>query len=540
MKSFLIPLLILLFLSSFTYATNDIFYKGELQLNLNKEFFSAGELLQGNIIVSNENDFPIANAYVVLDIQQGCNIPTYPSQFSDCDNIFAEKKIEGINLVANSQKQIQFSYKLPETLKSGIYRIDAYFKTNKTPIVGLPFIFAGPKYVPFQVDGNGNFPYVKILRTKSKFKGIEKEIRDWKNTLEYPDWPWSAGPVGVPVEGEKKILGQIFVENQINVSVSGLTLNVSVCEWDDTSCKIFSTKNYKFSLNPKETKAINISLTAPNIPGAYAIRLQVFKGGELLSLYKSRVIVVGKTARIRKLYVNKPYFRKGENMKLNVLVGTSPDHYYYPEMRDSSIQISVKDLNSNKVIYSNSTKIDELSKKNVLVPLEFNFIAPVELSKFEVSTKILSAEGRVYDKYNILINSKNFASELKNITLFKKYNLKNHLLSLKLCAFDKDGIPVKTEMQTILRDNISKKILKEEKLMAENCAWLNCSSSPGKIYLLTVNAGKQFEFQINISEIINETNGIKKKNYNFVLLVGGIGLIIIILVSLIVVWRVKK
>ena len=538
MKKSVLLILIVLLLFPLVHATNDIFYKGGLQLNLDKEFYSAGNLLSGTLLLSNENDFPISNAYVVLDVQVGCDMPTYPSQFSDCDNIFMERKIIGINLNANSQKEIKFQYKLPENLKSGIYRIDAYFKTNRTPIVGLPFIFAGAKYVAFQVNGTGNFPYVKILRTKTEFKGIEKEVGNWKNTSEYPDWPWSAGPVGVPVVGGENIMGQVFVENQLNSSVSGLTLKVSVCEWDDTSCKILSTKNYEFSLSPKEIKDINISIGAPKDPEAYAIRLQIFKNDELLSLYKSRVIVVGKTARIRKLYINKPYFRKGNHVIINVLAGTSPDHYYYPEVVNSSVQVFVKDLNSNKVVFSESKKINRLSKENVLVPAKFEFTTPVKLSNFELASKIMSDKGKIYDKYSVTIDSKNFASELENITLSANYNPETYLLSLKLCAFDKNGLPVKTNMQAILRNNSSRKILKEEILKAENCAWLNFTTPAGKKYLLTINAKKQFEFQLKVPKINKIQKESGKYNYGFVLLIGT-SLAIIILLSVLI-WRVKK
>ncbi len=535
MREHLILLLVFFLIVGGTVsAEENIFYNGGMKIETQKIHYLPGESFEGSAILFNEENFPLISAYLIVVLQEGCEKPTYPTQFSDCDNIFLEDKIENINLGANSQKRIDFSYKLPENLKQGVYRADFYFKTNRTPIVGLPFILSGSNYVSFTIDGSAQFPSVKILRTKTYFKGVERELGVWKNDSEYPKWPWSAGPVGIPVESQ--IIGNVSIQNEISTATDNLELLVSVYGWDDTSSELISSKKYNFSLNPSEQKIIPVELNAPEKAGAYTIRLEVLQDNQKLSVYKTRVIVIGETARIRKLYVNKPYFKENDALQINMLVGTSPDHYTKPTMKDLTASVEVIDLSTGALVLRSSKKISELSSENKLILVNFTKKLKKQLSNFKVTGKIVSSKKEVYDVYEIVVNSENFVSGVDNITVaLENYDSETRNLTIKICTFNKDQIPVSTEIQAILRDDLN--IIKNQKLSCSPCTYLNFIAEKQN-YTLFVSANKQqFNFPISVPENSISTND-KESSSLIWGLIGGAA--IIVLISLFLLWRGKK
>ncbi len=464
---------------------SDIFFNGNIEFSL-RAAYKAGDSISTEMAVSNLEDFPIAEGQIVIDIVQGCDIPAYPSQLSDCDNIFHEAVIGDLSIPAKSSIRVPFSFKLPPDLKKGKYRMDAYFSTKRTTIVGIGYIHLPGIYKAFDVEGSLDFPQAKILRTQTALKN-------------------ATGPIGVLVEPSEMVRGEVFVKNEIPNNISNMSLDIKVCSWDDTSCPDPFEQSLEFSLQKNQTKKLDISFPAPEKPDAYAVRLEVRAGERLISLYRSRLIVSGQTAKIRKLYVDRPHYRKGETATITVMLSGSPDHYTKPKVFDVNLGITLKDLNGDSVAFSKAETIPELSSETGLIRKSFSFAAPETLAKFEVCA-VAAKGGTVFDEYCYIIDASKFLTGKHKMTLQGQFDTQSMIYSGNLCVFD-GSLPAETMARIVImeRENIVKNYLDEIK----QCSDLYFSFSPGKEYIVLVNdldSGEQSRFALKASPSSPEEN----------------------------------
>ncbi len=371
MNGKIIALVALLFMASLVQAES-LFYTGDMAIKLNKEVFLPGDELKATITLSNVESIPIADAYIVVDLVAGKDY-YYPSQTSDADNIFAEKKITGINIEGGGKVSKEFTYTLPANLAGGDYRIDAYAKTGRTHIIGVPHIFASPEMKQFRVrSGESNeFPQANIVRTKTKFHEF-------------------LGPIGPGIDPGANIENEVFVKNTSSRELKNLSLFVGLCEWDDTYCESFESEDTKTiaSLKAGEEKAVSVSLKAGAIPDAYAIRLELRNSeGELLSFYRNRSVVYGETAKIHKLNVNDYMFKQDDTVKISVLVGASPDHYRWPTFENFTLKAWVEDLESGAVVGSGERVLKSIYGAEQL-KVNFEFPTSNALNLFKVCASI--------------------------------------------------------------------------------------------------------------------------------------------------------
>ncbi len=462
-------------------ATSELFYSGDVTYDLKDTYFP-GDILETELQISNMEQFPLAGAYIIIDIVEGCKTPTYPSQNSDCDNIFFEKIIRNINIDPQSQVSVPFSYQLSSDLKTGTYRMDVYLRTKKTPILGMAHIHLPGRHKSFTITANGQEPSIKILRTKT-------HILD------------TTGPVGPPASPASEVTGTVYIENTKDTPQDH-SLFISICSWDDTGCDNFITeKTYPFSIPAKETKNIDFSFTAPEKPDAYAVRLEVKdKSGSTKSLYRSRLIVTGKAAKIRKLWVNKRYYNAGENVDLNTLIFGSPDHYTYPVVTNADLQLSLKDLNTNKILYRNTEQIPELSSNIGLITKKYTFLTEKSLDKFEICAQITSETSELYDRYCYIIDSQKYTSNIRKYTLDEKhFNKDTMTFSANLCVVDGSGMPVSTDTQITVIDNLNRESVMSESITINNCHPLKFIFNPHTPYMMTVNdigIARQYRFEL--------------------------------------------
>lgn len=472
-----------------TYAKEgEIFYNGDANFDLNSGYI-AGENIETNIELTNMESFPIADAYLVIEILEGCETLTYPSQNSDCDNVFFEKVVSNITLDSLGKMTVPFSYKLPDDLKSGTYRMDVFLRTKKTPIVGMVHIFVPGKSTSFFVTGSGSESSIKILRTKTQVLGFE-------------------GPIGSPSKPGATVDGSVYVENLIDSSQDGLTMHVSLCPWDDTECAnggFIVQKIYSFSLNSKETKEIDIFFTAPMKPDAYAIRLEV-KDKALVtrSLYRNRLIVTGETAKIRKLWINKRYYAPGEKAELNTLIFTSPDHYTSPFMYGVKLLVSVKDLNADVIVFQKTEVIPELSDNVVYVSKNYEFVTGSVLQKFEICAQLSSKDDLFYDSYCYVIDSTKFTSKAHNYRLDKKvFDKETSEFSAELCVTDASGMPVFSSADISVTDLGKQEYVLKDNINIDPCHQVKFAYRPDVLYRMVINdkeARKQSKFEIQYYE----------------------------------------
>ncbi|MBI4052460.1 MAG: hypothetical protein HY394_00305 [Candidatus Diapherotrites archaeon] len=380
-------------------------FSGDLSVRLNKTEFSAGETIRAEINLLNLDDSPLFDADVISEIVQG-NGFYYPSQSSDVDNIFFEKKIGNISIAPHYAKKVSFEYAIPKDAAPGNYRMDVYLRNRRAPVVGIAHIFAAPKSVRFKVSGNGAFPQAKIVRTKTEFHH-------------------QPGPVGPGIAAGQKIESTVFVENASASEMRGLELRVGICDWDDTACDRFleEKKIPVGSVAAGKTAEVNVSLAAPELPSAYAIRLElVDSGGRTQSIYRNRSVVLGPTAKIRKVSLNDYSFGENENVELEYLIGPSPDHYTLPRpvFENFSLRVSVKDERSGKEVFSGEQAFDKIAIPDFFTT-KFPFDVKSKLDFFTVCSQI-EKQSKVFDRYCFTINAEEFAAQEKKAKLAVSWN----------------------------------------------------------------------------------------------------------------------
>jgi hypothetical protein len=399
-KSFFLFILAVAFFSSLVlaqspeedYFSENPLYKGDVYFSLDKDVYSAGENLSAEFVVSNMEDFPIVGAYLVVEVAKG------GEPGSDTENIFYETVLRDINLPPLGKVTVPFNYVLPFDLASGNYSLEAYLKTDRTGIVGLPHIFLSPVYKSFSVAGTGRFPYAMISRLDSLFVN-------------------ESGQVGPGVDAGSMVEGVIsIVRDSGSFSLDGLVLSVYVCEWDDTACVVpgdfYWSGDYPVTASQvNDSQAlVGVGFAAPIRPSAYAIRLELKDPfGRIVSLYRSRIVVFGETARIRKMAVDKFYYGVGDMGRIMVLVGPSPDHYTNPVSLNATVSVFIN--SEGKALYTGSSVVPEISGLSYPVTVfeSCYFSSPGELKRFEVCSQIESSSGLLFDRYCYLVDSSKFA-----------------------------------------------------------------------------------------------------------------------------------
>lgn len=487
----LLPLLIL----SNAYAFEEsIFYRGDIFVKGIENSYKPGESLNVTFELVNRENFPIFDAYLVIEVVYGAEKPYYPSQFSDEDTIIYEDIIENIYIAPKSSVEIPWSFKLPETLRDGIYRIDVFLVTKKAIVVGFPAILLPGAYKTFIVEGYGEFPCIRILRTKTEFGGYK-------------------GPVGTPAEPSSEISANVFVENYCSEKIKDLKLKLDICKWTDTPCERVSFYETTFSIEPKSTKEISINISAPKKPDAYAVRIVVADNkGNVHSIYRSRIIVKGATAKIRKMYLDGISLEANKKRELFVLVSGSPDHYTKPNITNVELYSFIKDLKADRIVEEFVKKFP-LIRTGDLIMVNFSFIPTTDLYEFEVCS-FIRKNSEILDNYCYNVSSKAFTKSKGDYSFKFSYFIKDSQLFLNICSY-KFNLPVNTTVSSVIFSCNNTLLLYKEKLILNPCnvLMLNLDKKNLECKLGIVDEnGKKHDFTLSLKEEFtrNETRGISE------------------------------
>lgn len=480
-KTALVFAILAIFLSNVMAV--ELFYESNMFVSLNKTEFAPGETLEANIDIMNSEEFPIAEAYLVFELVQGEKY-YYPSQTKDRDNVFFEENVEGVNIAPFDRVSKSFSYQLPSDLAPGSYRFDVYAKTKNTHMVGAPHIFGSPKSINFTVSGgNGSFPEVRFVRTKTRFHQF-------------------LGPVGPGIDSGEEIENEVFVQNDSEKTLKNLTLFVGLCEWDDTSCDSYSSKATEkiASLGPGEETAVSVKLTAPELPGAYSIRLELKDSEDkLISLYRNRSIVYGGTAKIHQLNVSDYIFNKGDEGTVEMLIGPSPDHYTWPSFDNFNAKVWIEDVrDNNSVVFTEEIPIVSIASPDFLEK-SFAFTAEKELDLFNVCGEI-TKDGVEHESTCYLVDASLFPEKVQvsEIDVQWDYDFSEGTLNLVFSNIDSKVNELDAAfllMDFANNDLVVTKSLKDDSPMMESL------EVPPKNFVLILNnftTRKQQKIEINL------------------------------------------
>jgi hypothetical protein len=461
-----------------------VFYSGVVSVGLDKESYAAGEVVRATIKADNLEDFPLVNCSFVVDVVRGGYEHVYPSQLSDADNVVYEAVFGGLDFDGLLEKNVSFAYAIPVDAGGGLYRLEAYFRADRTPVVGIPHIFLSPVYVSFNVSGAGDFPLAHIVRTETVFENV-------------------SGPVGAGVYPGSNVKGLVFVKSDSSRPLEGLVLDVVVCEWDDTSCveaqRVWS-QIFNVSVAANKTVRVEVAFAAPSEPDAYAIRMELKdKDGRTLSLYRNRLIVQGEAARVRKLAVDKPYYSSGDVGSIRLLIGPSPDHYTKPVVRNLKAYVDLRQ--GAKVVYSGSFVVSELSGEAGLIYKTFSFTAPQDVRDFTVCSKLESENGTLFDEYCYDVISSHFKVPEAGINASWTFDSKGKV-EVRLCSGDSSKAGVSVSAVLVAREG-GKVAGYLENIALAPCDDVSFDSGGGE-YLLVVTDEKtnaQFEFNMSVPVI---------------------------------------
>lgn len=435
-------------------ASASMFYNGHLAVQLEKKNYSAGETLKGALDVSNFEQVAFNDSYIVLELVSGnAGALDYPSQFKDDGVLFLEKKI-GVKLPGGQQKKIGFEIPLPKNLAGGTYTLDAYFVTKRTPIVGIPHIFASPISTEFEVSGTGDFPQLNIVRTKTLFNR-------------------QAGPVGPPSEPSADIKGEVFVMNGTKKTLKNITVWAGLCNWDDTSCEKFSSEDSKkIDVAANGETKVELALKAPELPGAYAIRIEAREeGNRVVSLYRNRAIVIGPTGRIKKLDVSTQKLEPEKEVSINLLLGASPDHYTDPDFNDFDLKAWVEKQGAK--LFEKTEHVDSLPFVDIEREYKFLFVPQTNSDSFKVCSSVVKGttimDEYCFDVEPIEVQAQALSSSRGRVEVDYSYSVASGKLQVSVCGFDKDNLPEAIDIALSLLELGSGKKIADSQYAGSEC-----------------------------------------------------------------------
>ena len=186
-----------------------------------------------------------------------------------------------------------------------------------------------------------------------------------------------------------------------------MKIGISVCEWATVFCETHDEKFFDVpSLEPGKGIGVVVGLTAPQLPSAYAIQLTLYDGEETESIYKSRVIVSGGTAKARKIYLDG---LDTKNYSLSVLYSGSPDHFAYPVFENFSIGMEI--YRSGVMLEDEYAEIDSIATTDIFS------------QKFSIKSKLFDYVCVKVKKDSVVYEEECFTAEIEEIQ--KAYDIVN-------------------------------------------------------------------------------------------------------------------
>lgn len=432
------------------YSNSDVSWKGFVEIFLEKDSFNENEDIKGSVLISNYENSSLIGGRLVLQVVEGEY--DYPSQFTK-ENIIYENSIEDIWLIPIYGKKVDFV--IPK-INSGNYRIDAYFWVLKSKMVGSNSILYNPISKELKINGEQT-KRVVIQRDKTNFEGL-------------------IGQEGFPIGPGKEFTGKVFIKNESNLEKKDLVLEISMCDWSVAFCNENTVikKQIKIgNLASQEEKEIQVKLTAPIIPSAYEINMEINSNGIIESIYKNRAIVTGGTAKLRKIFMTRI---ENENYGFTATFTGSPDHFTNPDFENFELIFE---------LYNLDKKIEEKKEQITLIKsieLQSSFFK-IDSKEFDKACIIIEKDKLIYEKecFSIKLKELKEMNEQvypKLVNVSWEYDQEKELLEIIL---KKEVINAKlillSEDKTIFEEEVFGKIQKYSKTI----------STPKKTIILIVD-----------------------------------------------------
>jgi len=436
MRKLLLAFALVLFaLPAFSYTFTDLTWNGLVTVSLDNDKVTEGSPITGTVVIDNLEQYPIVGERLVFQV--GSGEYKYPSQFAS-DNIVSETSIIDIWVLPSSNKIIPFS--IP-SLKAGKYHLDTYSWVLKSKLIGASSVMYNPQTIDFEVTGQTTKPNAEIDRAQTVFGDESK---------------WYSGPVGFPVKSEEKFFGKVFIKNPSTETKSSMKLEISMCDWAVVFCDPTTLEKKTFdvpSIAAGATAEVAVELTAPSIPSAYEINMQLKNASSTESIYKNRVIVSGGTSKARKIYVDGLADR---NYLLNVFIAGSPDHFTNPDFNDFTLSVE---------IYDEAQKLEEKSVNIAGIGMDDVLMQPFDVTDkmFTKACVKVKKDGKTFESecFTVPLKELQEAYDAAHPELVKaewRYDESGKALTITLTKKTKPvnaKVRIFTSSKTIILENVS-------------------------------------------------------------------------------------
>ncbi|HMP67620.1 MAG TPA: hypothetical protein PKA60_02635 [Candidatus Paceibacterota bacterium] len=366
--------------------------------------------------INNKNPYPIVDGYVFARVSQ-MNENSFSEGYDIIDEFFVAEKIA---IDGSSEKELNFSWNVPNSIGSGQYRVDYYFVVgNKFNLAGLPFtneINAG--FTLFDIESSQNRNFI-LDRTNTKFNSEKYE--------HIGNWPFFSDETGATITQPIKNL----TSSPINVDVS-----YDLFYWDSVNeLNLIDSKKETVTVSSNSSFDLEYNLgSAEEI--VYYLRITAEKDGQK-SIVNIRFInesADSEGARINYPAITKFPISKSENLRAFVCFHGVSDNS--SEQKIVSLKLTDK---SGNIIASDSYQTEVTSQMQALA---MDIISGKDYKYLKLNAEITDLSGKVLDFYEAeydcnTLQSKSCYDEKKglydkNLILYSLFALLS-LLVLILC-----------------------------------------------------------------------------------------------------------
>ncbi|MBI3051603.1 hypothetical protein HYY74_04035 [Candidatus Woesearchaeota archaeon] len=388
---------ILLILALALVSASLVSAAASIQAFTNEPVYPAGSDGYLNVKVTNSGPDAILDGYLVVAF---LSLEPRANQFS-------EEVYRGLHLRVGEAGSYRVNLSIPGSAPAGVYRAEIYLKDGRSAVVGWPWSYISPAVVYFRVNSSASAPQVSISRNSTVVCGVLSGVEGC--------YPSQFGPT---VQPGSIVMSRVAVSS---ASARQLILDYDVYEWDDT---LGEKAVYSVSKPISVSEGINefpVEFTSPLKPTAYAVKVSVYDGQQLLSIYRNRFVVAGSGARIVELSADKPGYEAGDaaNVKA-VFVGPADG------ISNVSGRLGLKFLGKDGEVLAEFGKdfsfgrvAHDITGANANANMDdavltFNVKEPVD--EFSVLVEAVS-EGKAIDSYEISSKSSSFAPQIASASL---------------------------------------------------------------------------------------------------------------------------
>ncbi|MBI3051274.1 hypothetical protein HYY74_02345 [Candidatus Woesearchaeota archaeon] len=388
---------ILLILALALVSASLVSAAASIQAYTNEPVYSAGTSGYLNVKVTNSGPDAMLDGYLVVAF---LSLEPRANQFS-------EEVYRGLHLRVGEAGDYRVNLSIPGFAPAGVYRAEIYLKDGRSAVVGWPWSYISPAVVYFRVNSSASAPQVSISRNSTVVCGVLSGVEGCYSSQ-----------LGPTVQPGSTVKSRVVVSS---ASARQLILDYDVYEWDDT---LGDKPVYSYSKPLSFSPGLNefpVDFPAPSKPTAYAVRIGVYDGAELLSLYRNRLVVAGSGARLVELSADKPAYKAGETANVKAVFVGPADSVSNISGR-LSLRFSDKDGKAMAEFWKDFSfgrlPID-LTGANAganMAEEVLTFKAKETVDEFSVVAEAVS-EGKVVDSYRISSKSSSFAPLIASASL---------------------------------------------------------------------------------------------------------------------------